>query len=135
MPAGDPAPAIEEAPPLRPTENVLGSLDVDLTRQLRFGRGVILITDQRLVTRFPDATGWQARDLHPGLSLAHHDHAIEHGSREAPAYRLLSSVIKAGCRVAIKVSEKAGKRRAWIELAVATADVDRATAWPATLLN
>ena len=37
--------------------------------------------------------------------------------------------------VAIKVSEKAGKRRAWIELAVATADVDRATAWPATLLN
>ncbi len=38
--------------------------------------------------------------------LAHHDHAIEHGSREAPAYRLLSAVIKAGCRVAIKVSER-----------------------------
>lgn len=38
--------------------------------------------------------------------LAHHDHAVEHGSREAPAYRLLSAVIKAGCRVAIKVSEK-----------------------------
>ena len=38
--------------------------------------------------------------------LAHHDHAIDHGSREAPAYRLLSGVIKAGCRVAIKVSEK-----------------------------
>lgn len=37
--------------------------------------------------------------------------------------------------VAIKVSEKACKRRAWIELAVAAADVDRATAWPATLLN
>ena len=38
--------------------------------------------------------------------LAHHDHAVEHGSREAPAYRLLSTVIKAGCRVAIKVSER-----------------------------
>ena len=38
--------------------------------------------------------------------LAHHDHAIEHGSREAPAYRLLSAVIKAGCRAAIKVSER-----------------------------
>lgn len=38
--------------------------------------------------------------------LAHHDHAVEHGSREAPAYELLSAVIKAGCRVAIKVSEK-----------------------------
>lgn len=38
--------------------------------------------------------------------LAHHDHAVEHGSREAPAYELLGAVIKAGCRVAIKVSER-----------------------------
>ena len=38
--------------------------------------------------------------------LAHHDHAIEHGSREAPAYRLLSAVIKAGCQAAIKISER-----------------------------
>ena len=38
--------------------------------------------------------------------LAHHDHAVEHGSREAPGYRLLSAVIKAGCRTAIKISEK-----------------------------
>jgi len=38
--------------------------------------------------------------------LDHHDHAIEHGSRDAPGYRLLSAVIKAGCKVAIKVSER-----------------------------
>ena len=38
--------------------------------------------------------------------LAHHDHAIEHGSREAPAYRLLSGVIKVGCKAAIKISER-----------------------------
>lgn len=38
--------------------------------------------------------------------LEHHDHAIEHGSRDAPGYRLLSAVIKAGCKVAIKVSER-----------------------------
>ena len=38
--------------------------------------------------------------------LVHHDHAVAHGSREAPGYRLLSAVIKAGCRVAIKVSER-----------------------------
>lgn len=38
--------------------------------------------------------------------LAHHDHAIAHGSREAPAYRLLSSVIKVGCKAAIKISER-----------------------------
>lgn len=38
--------------------------------------------------------------------LAHHDHAIAHGSREAPGYGLLSAVIRAGCRAAIKVSER-----------------------------
>ena len=38
--------------------------------------------------------------------LAHHDHAVEHGSREAPGYRVLSAVIRTGCRVAIKVSER-----------------------------
>lgn len=38
--------------------------------------------------------------------LAHHDHAVAHGSREAPGYGLLSAVIKAGCRVAIKISER-----------------------------
>lgn len=38
--------------------------------------------------------------------LAHHDHAVGHGSREAPGYRLLSSVIKAGCRAAIRISER-----------------------------
>ena len=38
--------------------------------------------------------------------LHHRDVAIEEGAKEAPAYGLLSRVIKAGCRVAIKVSEK-----------------------------
>lgn len=38
--------------------------------------------------------------------LGHHDHAVENGARQAPAYPLLSAVIKAGCRAAIKISEK-----------------------------
>jgi ubiquinone biosynthesis monooxygenase Coq7 len=38
--------------------------------------------------------------------LAHRDLAIEEGAREAPAYPLLALVIQAGCRAAIKVSEK-----------------------------
>ena len=38
--------------------------------------------------------------------LAHHDHAVEHGAREAAGYGLLNAVIKAGCRVAIKISER-----------------------------
>jgi ubiquinone biosynthesis monooxygenase Coq7 len=38
--------------------------------------------------------------------LAHRDHAVEEGAREAPGYRLLSAVIGAGCRAAIRISEK-----------------------------
>ena len=38
--------------------------------------------------------------------LAHRDQAVEEGARQAPAYALLSAVIGAGCRAAIKSSEK-----------------------------
>jgi ubiquinone biosynthesis monooxygenase Coq7 len=38
--------------------------------------------------------------------LAHRDLAIEEGARQAPAYPLLAAVIRAGCRTAIKISEK-----------------------------
>lgn len=38
--------------------------------------------------------------------LAHQREAIEAGAREAPGGALLSAVIKAGCRVAIKISER-----------------------------
>jgi len=38
--------------------------------------------------------------------LAHRDRAVDEGAREAPAYGFLSGVIRAGCRLAIKVSEK-----------------------------
>lgn len=38
--------------------------------------------------------------------LAHRDLAVDEGAREAPAYGLLSAVIRTGCRAAIKISEK-----------------------------
>ena len=38
--------------------------------------------------------------------LAHHDKAIESGARDAPAYGLLTAVIRAGCRAAIKAAER-----------------------------
>lgn len=38
--------------------------------------------------------------------LGHHDQAIEQGAHEAPGYPLLSAVVKAGCRLAIRISEK-----------------------------
>lgn len=38
--------------------------------------------------------------------LEHRDLAVEEGAREAPGYSLLSAVIGAGCRAAIRISEK-----------------------------
>ncbi|NQE63021.1 demethoxyubiquinone hydroxylase family protein [Caulobacter sp. RHG1] len=38
--------------------------------------------------------------------LSHRDLAVEEGAHEAPAYPLLTAVIQAGCRTAIKISEK-----------------------------
>jgi ubiquinone biosynthesis monooxygenase Coq7 len=38
--------------------------------------------------------------------IAHRDEALAHGAEDAPAYRLLSDTIKAGCRLAIRLSEK-----------------------------
>ena len=38
--------------------------------------------------------------------LAHRDRAVEAGARQAPGYGLLSAVIRAGCRAAIKAAEK-----------------------------
>ncbi len=38
--------------------------------------------------------------------LGHHDHAVERGAREAPGYGVLSAIIKAGCRAAIRISER-----------------------------
>ena len=38
--------------------------------------------------------------------VRHRDQAIDEGAHAAPAYRLFSAVIRAGCRAAIKISEK-----------------------------
>lgn len=38
--------------------------------------------------------------------LQHRDIGLAHGAREAPGYRLLSAAIKAGCKVAIRISER-----------------------------
>lgn len=38
--------------------------------------------------------------------LAHRDQAVAEGAREAPGYPILAAVIRAGCRAAIRLSEK-----------------------------
>jgi ubiquinone biosynthesis monooxygenase Coq7 len=38
--------------------------------------------------------------------LQHRDIALHHGAEQAPGYRLLSAMIKTGCRLAIRISER-----------------------------
>ncbi len=38
--------------------------------------------------------------------LQHRDIALQHGAEQAPGYRLLSAAIKAGCKAAIRISER-----------------------------
>lgn len=38
--------------------------------------------------------------------LQHRDIALQYGAEQAPGYRLLSAAIKAGCRLAIRISER-----------------------------
>lgn len=60
-----------------------------------------------------DAMGTDEADLRETIErfrleeVQHRDEAIDKGAKEAPGYALLSGVIRAGCRIAIKLSEKA----------------------------
>jgi ubiquinone biosynthesis monooxygenase Coq7 len=38
--------------------------------------------------------------------IAHRDEALAHGAQQAPGFRAMSEAIKAGCRLAIKLSER-----------------------------
>jgi ubiquinone biosynthesis monooxygenase Coq7 len=58
----------------------------------------------------------EAADQRPALAadltrfrndeLAHRDEAIAEGALETPGYPLLAGLIRAGCRAAIKISER-----------------------------
>ncbi len=56
-------------------ETLLGWLEVDLDKQLRFSPGLVAVTDRRLLAKTGADAAWQAWDYRPGLALHHHDHA------------------------------------------------------------
>src|SRR4051812_465827 len=60
---------------LAPGENVLSSLEVDLDAKLRFTKGILVVTNLRLITRTPGETAWRDWPYRAGLALRHHDHA------------------------------------------------------------
>ena len=54
-------------------ENVLATLEVDLSETLQFARGLLALTDQRLMARHHDGE-WREWTLEPGLGLRLLDH-------------------------------------------------------------
>jgi ATP-binding cassette subfamily B protein len=60
---------------LLPGENVLSSVEVDLDAKLRFRKGILVITDRRLLARAPGEAEWREWTYRSGLQLRHHDHA------------------------------------------------------------
>ncbi|WP_210544738.1 ABC transporter ATP-binding protein [Rhodoferax sp. PAMC 29310] len=59
---------------LQSGENVLAVLEVDLDTRLFFVNSLVLVTDQRLLSR-AGPSGWQSWPYQAGLTLTHHDHA------------------------------------------------------------
>ncbi len=56
-------------------ENVITSLEIDLDARLHFNKGLVIVTDQRLLARAPGETTWRDWPYRKGLQLKHHDHA------------------------------------------------------------
>jgi ATP-binding cassette subfamily B protein len=84
IPTVPPAPGADSLPEqwqadvakkLAPGENVLNSVEVDLDAKLRFTKGLVVVTNWRLLARAPGATTWQEWPYRAGLALQHHDHA------------------------------------------------------------
>jgi ATP-binding cassette subfamily B protein len=92
--AGDPKPMTEPTDPAPATglpvpepwraellgrlaagERVLAWLEIDLDARLRFGRGLVAVTDRRIAARLPGETAWHDWRLHDGLALRKRDHA------------------------------------------------------------
>jgi ATP-binding cassette, subfamily B, bacterial len=59
---------------LQAHENVVAALEVDLDQKLFFVKGLVLVTNQRLLSCSSGGT-WQAWPYRAGLVLQHHDHA------------------------------------------------------------
>ena len=54
---------------------VLDWVEVDLDATLHFGRGVVVLTTDRVIARGPGETVWQEWYLRAELELSHFDHA------------------------------------------------------------
>ena len=56
-------------------EHLQAWLETDLDAGLRYSRGLLALTDRRLLARQAGEPKWREWPFRPGLSLVHHDHA------------------------------------------------------------
>ena len=56
-------------------ESVIACLELDLTLRLRFGQGLVVMTDRQWLAMAPGETTWRHWELRPGLMLEHRDYA------------------------------------------------------------
>jgi ATP-binding cassette subfamily B protein len=56
-------------------ETILAWLEYDLDDALRFARGLLVVTDRRLLARASHGADWEEWRYRKGLELRHHDHA------------------------------------------------------------
>ena len=56
-------------------EMVINVVETDLDAKLRFEEGLIVITNQRVLSKAPDQAAWQTWNYAAGLQMRHHDHA------------------------------------------------------------
>jgi ATP-binding cassette subfamily B protein len=65
----------ELAVQLRQDETILNAVETDLDAKLRFEKGLIVVTNQRLLSKAASAKEWQSWLFADGLQMRHHDHA------------------------------------------------------------
>ena len=65
----------ELATVLKEREEIEYCLELDLDARLRFGKGLVVATDRRVLARAPGEAVWRDWVYRPGLAMRHHDHA------------------------------------------------------------
>ena len=60
---------------LEENEEIEHCLELDLDSRLRFDKGLVVVTDRRVLARAPGEVAWRGWAYGPGLALRHHDHA------------------------------------------------------------
>ncbi len=76
---------------------VTAAVETEIDRHYQEQRDALAGSDPELEALIAD---FQADEV------AHRDEAVAHGAEEAPLYPLLSAAIRAGCRAAIRISER-----------------------------